>query len=368
VGGAGKNIMIDHVSASWSSDEVMSIYKGTNVTIQYCLISEAAGGGHRFGGIWGNIYGTYHHNCFAHNDNRTPRWAGKKNEWNDYRNNVVYNTGYGGCYGGLPGDKINMIANYYKPGPATADPSRIASPDGGDWHISKNVVVGADDVTADNWKGMRRNKYTRKDEPWPAMPIKEETAEEAYETFLAHGGCSFPNRDALDKRIVEEIRNGTANHGKKGMITRPADAGSWPELKSTEPPPDKDHDGMPDAWESRNGLNPDDASDGSQPGKDGYTNLENYLNGLVSGIAAPTHVKKSLLKFNSLNGHLLSARQNLFYSGAPNSQVRLEIFGIAGSSAAILTGCANDAGAINFDVGGLNLSPGMYVYKFTGAN
>jgi len=122
-----KNIILDHVSASWSSDEVMSPYHNENVTIQWCMITEACakgGSGHRFGGIWGNQYGTYHHNLIAHNDSRNPRWASGCG-YNDYRNNVLYNWGYNSCYGGeahQKGDRrnpkiehstINMIANYW---------------------------------------------------------------------------------------------------------------------------------------------------------------------------------------------------------------------------------------------------------------
>jgi pectate lyase len=90
-----KNIILDHVSASWSSDEVLSIYHCENVTIQYCMITEACAkgdSGHRFGGIWGSNYATYHHNLIAHNDSRNPRWASGCG-FNDYRNNVLYNWG-----------------------------------------------------------------------------------------------------------------------------------------------------------------------------------------------------------------------------------------------------------------------------------
>ena len=128
-----KNLILDHVSGSWSSDEIISLYHNENATIQWCMIAEACakrGEGHRFGGIWGNNYGTYHHNLIAHNDSRNPRWASGCG-YNDYRNNVLYNWGYESSYGGeaqqkgdrrtppIPFSTINMVANYYKPGPAT---------------------------------------------------------------------------------------------------------------------------------------------------------------------------------------------------------------------------------------------------------
>jgi pectate lyase len=123
-------------------------------------------------------------------------------------------------------------------------------------------------------------KFTRMDEPWPAMPVRQVSPEEAYEAFLEHGGCSLPNRDALDKRIIEEIRTGTAEYGNKGIIDHPNDVGGWPTLAAGTAPEDSDSDGMPDAWERRYGLNPKDASDGNKVASDGYTMLEKYLNSI----------------------------------------------------------------------------------------
>jgi pectate lyase len=297
-----QNIILDHVSASWSGDEVMSIYVNTNVTIQWCMITEACAKfidgentGHRFGGIWGNNYGTYHHNLIAHNDSRNPRWA-SGSKYNDYRNNVLYNWGYQSSYGGEAHGNaewnfftINMIANYYKPGPATrsavrrriVEPSARASNDNGSWYVAGNVVEGYPAVTANNWLGVDGSNYIQLNEPWPAMAINQQTPEDAYNAVLDHAGCSFPNRDAVDARIIEEVRNGTATYGNNGIITTPGDVGGWSELKSAPAHADSDHDGMPDNWEKAHGLNPEDSKDGNEIGKDGHTNLEIYLNSLV---------------------------------------------------------------------------------------
>ena len=297
-----KNIILDHVSASWSSDEVLSIYHCENVTIQYCMITEACakgGSGHRFGGIWGNQHATYHHNLIAHNDSRNPRWASGCG-LNDYRNNVLYNWGYQSCYGAeahQPGDRrkppikfstINMVANYYKPGPATdsgvrdriANPSARSSNDKGSWYVADNVVEGFPAVTANNWLGVDGSNYIQLNEPWPAMAIHQQTPEDAYHAVLAHAGCSKPNRDNIDRRIIEEARNGTATYGNNGIITTPSDVGGWPNLQGGPAPVDSDHDGMPDDWEDKYGLDPSGASDTSQDKDgDGYTNIEEYLNG-----------------------------------------------------------------------------------------
>jgi hypothetical protein len=297
-----KNIILDHVSASWSSDEVMSLYHNENITIQWCMITEACAKGdtgHRFGGIWGNQYGTYHHNLIADNDSRNPRWASGCG-FNDYRNNVLYNWGYQSSYGGEArqrGDRrnppiefstINIVANYYKPGPATrnavrrriAEPSARSSNDKGSWYVADNVVEGYPAVTANNWLGIDGSNYIQLNEPWPAMAINQQTPEDACNAVLDHAGCSLPNRDVVDARIIEEVRNGTATYGNNGIITTPDDVGGWPELRSTAAPPDSDGDGMPDTWESKFGLDPKDPYDNTQDkDSDGYTNLEEYLNG-----------------------------------------------------------------------------------------
>jgi len=84
----------------------------------------------------------------------------------------------------------------------------------------------------------------------------------------------------VDTRIIEEVRSGNAKPGKAGIITTPEDVGGWPEYKSTPAPVDSDHDGMPDEWETKYGLDPNDPSDAAKDKDgDGYTNLEEYLNG-----------------------------------------------------------------------------------------
>jgi pectate lyase len=323
-----KNIILDHVSASWSVDETMSIYHCENVTVQWCLVAESlynanhVKGAHGFGGIWGSNYSTYHHNLLAHHSSRNPRFASGCG-YNDYRNNVLYNWGYQSCYGAeaqQQGDRrnppiefstINMIANYYKPGPATRDGEvacRIVSPssrsgaDGfGRWYVADNVVYGHAAVTANNWDGgvqpQGGSAYVaglKLDEPWASLPIHQQTAEEAYHRVLDHVGASLPKRDIVDTRIVDETRKGYATYGgatykggagpaaatKCGIIDSQTDVGGWPELRSLPAPEDSDGDGMPDAWEIRYGLDPRNASDGPRDKDgDGYTNVEEYLNG-----------------------------------------------------------------------------------------
>jgi hypothetical protein len=80
-------------------------------------------------------------------------------------------------------------------------------------------------------------------------------------------GAVLPVRDVVDDRIVQEVRTGTGL-----IINTPAEVSGWPKYDSDTPPSDSDHDGMSDDWEKRYGLEPQDAADG-------YTNVEEYLNG-----------------------------------------------------------------------------------------
>ncbi len=322
-----KNIILDHVSASWSIDETVSIYYCENVTIQWCLISESlrfaehAKGAHGFGGIWGSNRSTYHHNLFAHHSSRTPRFASGCG-YNDFRNNVIYNWGYNSVYGGEKehaSDErfnftvVNMVANYFKPGPATrpghttyriVNPLSSGSDDGfGKWYVEDNFVYGNHVVTAKNWSaGVQpegRSPYGphpgRLHRPFESIPINQQTAEEAYRAVLESVGASLPKRDSIDARIVDETRNGYATYEggtyknrwpvpdkskKCGIIDSQKDVGGWPELKSLPAPLDSDSDGMPDEWEKQYGFDPKDASNSSKDKDgDGYTNIEEYLNG-----------------------------------------------------------------------------------------
>jgi hypothetical protein len=111
-------------------------------------------------------------------------------------------------------------------------------------------------------------------EPFPSPPVLTYSAEDGYKAVLAAVGACLPARDAADARIVQEVRD-----RKGAIIDSQNQVGGWPELKSAPASIDSDHDGIPDEWETRNGLDPKDPADGNaDPDKDGYTNLEEYLN------------------------------------------------------------------------------------------
>ena len=320
-----KDIIIDHCSFSWGTDEAASFYENTNFTRQWCIASESLNqsvhskGNHGYGGIWGGNNATFHHNLISDHTSRNPRFHGSRYnnrpdlEQVDFRNNVIYNWGNNSVYGGEEGN-YNMVNNYFRPGPATAknvryrildltqsffDPKR--NPDtlrAGKFYIAGNVMHGNPEVSRDNWnKGVQgkgvdnqAKAFSMLDKPIPYAEVKTEPAEEAFISVLRHAGASL-KRDATDLRIAEEARTGVEtfgasyNGGKKGIIDAPSDVGGWPELKQTAPLPDADQDGIPDAWERARGLDPDNPDDGNASTLDSlYTNLEVYLNDLVKHI------------------------------------------------------------------------------------
>ena len=86
--------------------------------------------------------------------------------------------------------------------------------------------------------------------------------------MLADVGATLPKQDAVDRRIIAEVRKRehtfTGSRGKlPGIIDTPKDAGGWPEYKSADAPADADRDGIPDEWERAHGLDPKNPADGA---------------------------------------------------------------------------------------------------------
>lgn len=284
------DVILDHLSVSYSIDECLSIYKTRNLTVQWCLVSHSLAhsrhtkGAHGFGGIWGGYGATFHHNLLANHSSRNPRFSSVEGTKQvDMRNNVVYNWGFKSAYGGGRHGEINMVKNYYKPGPASLHHRLLDVADDGTgrYYVSGNVMVGDEAVTTDNWAGVggKNNPLDcRVGEPYPFVPIEEQSPEEAYRLVLKNVGCSL-HRDAYDRNVLEQVEKGEAWYGDKGIIDSPEQAGGWPLLKTGKAPQDSDRDGMPDKWERRHGLNPKDAADAVLYTLDkDYTNLEVFVN------------------------------------------------------------------------------------------
>jgi len=312
-----RNIIIDHCSLSWSTDEVFSIYAGDSTTLQWNLISEPLNYSyhfeegdkdyehHGYGAIWGGRHFSAHHNLFAHCISRNPRFDGIRNcpeENVDYVNNVIYDWGNTSVYAG-EGGNYNLVNNYYKYGPSTDVKARgrILVPykkeptiPFGKFYLNGNYADGSPAVSNDNSAGVIMNNGTAADkatalvkQAFPAVTVMTQTAEDAYALVLKNVGAVLPKRDTLDERIISEVKNRTGRvidvqggfpHGTAYELT----VNAWPALVSLPAPPDTDKDGMPDEWERKNGLDPNDAGDASSCKLDkNYTNIEVYINSLI---------------------------------------------------------------------------------------
>ncbi|MDR2840181.1 MAG: pectate lyase [Paludibacter sp.] len=332
------NIIVDHCSISWSTDECCSFYNNSNFTLQWCLISESLNfskhskGAHGYGGIWGGFGASFHHNLLAHHKSRVPRLGPganttPTNELCDIRNNVYYNYKGEGCYGGEAAH-CNIVNNYYKGGPANASQTAIKkqriigidkqTPENsnsfplieqvwGTFFIDGNVVEGQTAATNDNWTygvyNQFHSKYgtisqTTKDTirlaaPLPFANTTTHTAQNAYNQVLLYAGCSL-HRDAIDARIINETQTNTTTYmgvqsqlpgiidSQRDLIPAGADSTlSWPVLAQGIVPVDANIDGIPDEWLAANYPN----NNANYINSDGYTLLEVYLNSLVESIS-----------------------------------------------------------------------------------
>lgn len=323
-----KNIIIDHCSMSWSTDECVSFYANENFTMQWCIIAESlrnsvhGKGAHGYGGIWGGKNASFHHNLLANHDSRNPRLgeeAGKAfalTDLVDMRNNVIYNWGGNSMYGG-EAMNVNIVNNYYKPGPVTTKKERIFSIDKnkisgtevydiwGKFYINGNYVNESTRATEDNWAygvlNQFHNSYgTVSNTDINAMRLNSalpnnnnvltHTALVAYDKVLDYSGASY-KRDAVDSRIVLHTRNKTfsapgSNGSTNGIIDTQGDVGGWPVLQSLAAPLDTDSDGMPDEWEKSKGLDPKVSNANAKTLSTGYDNIEVYINSIVSTLTS----------------------------------------------------------------------------------
>lgn len=304
--GRGQHIIVDHCSAGWSLDEVLSCSTGqpslSDVTVQWCFITEALNPkNHSYGSLIRGCHGaryTYHHNLYAHNRGRNPR-PGNYDDRNphesdpnglllDFRNNVIYD--WKGTYAGYNADKesvtrLNYVGNYLVVGPNSVSTGK-AYREGSAYN--RSYFAGnyyghrlPEDrwslvIFDENWNARQIAAY-KQAVPFETGPLMTQDAKDAYRDVLGHGGATLPRRDAVDRRIVEEVTS-----GKGHILNSQAEVGGWPDLRTAAAPPDTDGDGMPDEWERQHGLNPNDAADGPKVGNTGgYTNVEEYVNGLV---------------------------------------------------------------------------------------
>jgi hypothetical protein len=309
--------IIDHCSISWTLDEAFSSRGASNITLQRTLISEALneaghkkyppGTQHGYGASIGGDIGSFHHNLLAHCAGRNWSLAGgldKKGFYIgrlDIRNNVVFNWKHRATDGGA--HEVNFVNNIYKPGPSTRTFHALNAQYGGfrgtqRYYIAGNVMPGCFDVTnqsAGHIATTERGGALPTDySPWVEAPffechVKTHSAREVFEDVLSNVGCNFPALDEHDRRVIQEVRDGTAKFkgsktGLSGLPDSQDDVGGWENYPEVHRGAnwDTDHDGMPDEWEKRRQLNPTDPRDGNgDRDADGYTNLEEYLGSLV---------------------------------------------------------------------------------------
>lgn len=212
-----RNVMIDHVSTAWGTDETMSLYRAENMTVRWSIISESltmsghTKGRHGYGAIMGGVNTTYHHNLVSSHTSRMPRFGGGivEGDSNDYigvfdfRNNVIYNWGFNNAYGGGRAN-VNMVNNYLKAGPATrAEVANQIINAGennkpGQFYVNENVLEGNSEISNNNALGIKigsnESPFTKiVDSPFAMDGITEEalittSAEDAYGAVLAKSG------------------------------------------------------------------------------------------------------------------------------------------------------------------------------------
>lgn len=350
------NFILDHCDFGWSAEENINTFDSHFFTVQYCIVHEGLynsghpKGARGYGCQWGGSPASYHHNLLAHNNGRSCRFNGARNNdrvvYLDYINNVNFNYygGSTGCHGGEntcddrfyngknSGHEVNFVNNYYIKGPNTTnkryffvadekrkdgDPSKGPSK----WYVNGNFFEGEPTATADNWSAVVINTYTKEEarvdtlirtktpywdcnadstefsglydfEDLAYAAGSFETAEEARQTVLDTVGA-FP-RDTIERRLIREVRDNTYTHtgsksGKKGIIDTPSDAEGFVQYPEVEPLLDTDLDGMPDAWEQANGLDPNKA-DNNRLHESGYTALELYLHFAMTGETLPGEI------------------------------------------------------------------------------
>jgi pectate lyase len=400
-----KNIVIDHCTMSWSEDEAFTFYgvATDSMTLQWNLISEPLNYSyhfetgdtdyerHGYGGIWGGRRASFHHNLFAHCASRTPRWNGTRygaaigSENCDFRNNVIYDWGTGANTYGGEGGNYNMVNNYYKYGPSTGtsttNRSRVMNPyrqtnapalPYAQVYLAGNYVDGNPAVTNANWKGVTMQGSTQADTvlskvltPFNIAPLNTQTATDAYASVLQRVGCVLPVRDAVDQRIINEVQSRTGGlidvqggfqHGTLYSVSQSA----WPVLTCGPAPADTDHDGMTDAYETANGLNPNNAADRQTIAANGYTNLENYLNGivaLVTGTKAAGALTEPLRFYPNPASEQLTVEHPKATAAA-----RIAVYNFVGQRVALLTPAT---GGLNTSVDITTLAKGNYMLVYT---
>ena len=382
----GTNIMVDHLSASWSVDETLSASRSiSNLTVQNCFITESlqnsihSKGAHGYGGLVSSaasVTYSYLRNLYAHHDSRSPRVGSDSQAGTlrlDFRNNVIYDWGFRAGYTGSTNEntEINYVGNYLLAGPASTSTSAFLG--GGvttGFYQSGNFIDTDKDGRVDGvnsgW-AMITGTFTQTNAPFPVPPVTTESAGTAYQRVLAQSGAMPWRRDVTDQRMARTVRlqNGTlvdfigATNQVTDYITNNISGTNytgvrgWPTLSSEAAPPDADSDGMPDYWELAMGWNPNLATDRNLTNAAGYTRLEGYLNWLADGHAVWGRNGPVDVDLRPLNG----GATNLTYTVANGTNGTVSL--LTNGYTARFVPRANFSGLANFTYSAVELTNGL---------
>ena len=213
-----KDCIADHLSLSWTTGKIITITPTADrITIQWCILSESLNfANHGYASLAAGKRVSWHHNLLAHNYSRNVRFQGALDA--DFRNNTIYDWGKAAGYGEF--DRLNYIANFLKPGPSTTQNPRLFVLGDhvvmrGSIFVDGNYLEGEPKVVENNWRGMGYYYFDRDSlkaaDPFPAPHVTTEPARAAYERVLQEAGDTLPARDAVDRRVVREVREGTGH-------------------------------------------------------------------------------------------------------------------------------------------------------------
>jgi hypothetical protein len=280
-------MIFDHLSISWGRwDNLGFTQQCEDLTLQNCIISEAIAP-QRFGALIDSSRRiSVIRNLWANNQSRNPK--GKADM--QYINNIVYNFGNGGYVGGHSAAewKQDLIGNVFIAGPNTQAQGMLSMFSETDLvHHHDNLADLEPDGTLALWP-IERDAYRAHKEQSatfveqvqndPLVKSRILPARDVVDAILPTVGASL-KRDSIDERIIRQVRS----FGTEGAVIQDqAEVGGINEISTGAAPVDTDRDGIPDAWETANGLNPNDPADSRQIDPNtGYAHIERYINSLV---------------------------------------------------------------------------------------
>jgi hypothetical protein len=335
---SGQNLIIDHVTAVYGSDETVSMNElANNITVQWSTIAQGQNypqadaeasaltyTGHSLGSLFqagSNAKVSILHNLYAHLKGRLPRVGTETTAlttptvgaFNDFRNNVFYNwLGTAGTGAAAQPSQNNFINNFYLAGnggdnPVGGTSTAITTSAGGtsifngdDTTVTKVFQSGnlkdtnrdgdaADGValTSSDFTGSAIQTAAFTQTPYFGVTA---TATTAYSQVLDFAGAAWWSRAPIDQRIINETRTGAGKimaWADDPFNTSATEGTEWRAMRATTVTTraasfDTDKDGMPDAWEMMHGLNPAVADNNGDFDGDGYTNLEEYINEIAA--------------------------------------------------------------------------------------